>query len=47
MNYFEFNERKTQQSVPLDVVEWPDFTLSEGEMDEDTALELDLMRERA
>jgi hypothetical protein len=44
MNYFEYREKQTQNSVPVDVVEWPDITVTEAVIDEDTLLHLDLMR---
>lgn len=44
LSYFEWNERQTQKSVPVDVVEWPDITVTEAAIDEDTLLHLDLMR---
>lgn len=48
MTYFEFNERRTgARSIPLNVVEWPDITVTEGEIDDDTALEISLARSAA
>lgn len=44
MNYFEFNERRTQGSVAVDVIDWPDITVSESEPTEDQLLELSLLR---
>lgn len=44
MNFFEWRERQTQNSAPLDVIDWPDITVTESVADEDTLLQLDLMR---
>jgi hypothetical protein len=43
--YFEFQERRSQGSVafkPDDIIEWPEITVTEGEIDEDTLLLLSL-----
>jgi hypothetical protein len=48
MNYFEYQERKHNKSEPVckpsDLIEWPEITVTESEVDEDTLLQLDLMR---
>lgn len=46
MSYFEYNERRTQRSVPVDLIDWPDITVTESEPNEDQLLELSLMAER-
>lgn len=48
MNYFQFQELKTQRSVAFehtDVIEWPDLVVTESDgLNEDQLLELSLMR---
>jgi hypothetical protein len=48
VNYFEHNERKHNKSQPIcrpsDLVEWPAFVVSEGELTDDALLQFDLMR---
>jgi hypothetical protein len=49
LSYFEFNERRTQGSVPYkpdDLIEWPSIVVTESEIDDDTALELSLQEKR-
>lgn len=42
-SYFEFQERQTQGSVALDVLDWPGIVVTEAEPDEDTLLQMSLM----
>lgn len=48
--YFEHMERKHNNSQPVrkpsDIVEFPPITVSEGELTDDMALELSLMKDR-
>lgn len=43
-SYFEYRERQTQRSVSLDVIEWTGIVVTEGVADEDTLLQLELLR---
>lgn len=44
LSYFEFHEFRTQRSVSVDVVEWPEIVVTESVADEDTLLQLELLR---
>lgn len=34
MNYFEFNEHRTQRGVAFDVIDWPPIVVTESELPE-------------
>lgn len=46
--YYEFQERTRNGSEPVckpsDLVEWPEMVVTEGDLTEDVALELSLMK---
>lgn len=43
MNYFEYYERRAQQSVAVDVIDWPGIAVTESEPNDGQLLEFSLM----